>query len=572
MSRIDWAAVIIYMAIITGVGVYFSRYMRKVADFFKGGNEIPWWLSGISMYMTGFSAFVFVAYAAMAYKFGFMAATLCWTAAPAYLIGAYFIAPRWRRTGIMTPVEYLESRYNNTIRQLFGWVGIPVRLIDDALKIVAMGTFIAVFMEVDIVWAMAALGAVVVVYCVIGGLWAVVITDMVQFVVLSVSLAIVVPLAVLKVGGLRQVVTGSPAGFFRFINPGHPEIGWAYYAVFFLLILLSYNSTWSMVQRSYCVKDERAARKASTLAAVLTFLTPPLWILPSICARQLLPGLVAEESFVRLCVDILPAGFLGVVLAGMFSATMSTLSSDYNIFAGVITEDIYHRLINRRASERRRLYVGRLSLLAVGAVGVGIAIYVESTKTGLFKWMAEAFGIALPPMAVPMIGGLFYRRTSARGCLATYFAGLTTAIALKFVLPVCLPAAAAGGEAWKAPFELFVGANILVSVAVFFGWGLVFPRRGAAEEARVAALYARVENPISREEIEAIERGAASGPSPVFITGVILCAIGVLLVALGFAPMSWAARGLNWGVAAVLIVLGFLGIRLRFAGSEKPEA
>ena len=559
MTTIDWAAVAVYLMIITGIGIYFGRYMRKVADFFKGGNEIPWWLSGISSYMTGFSAFVFVAYAKMAYDYGLMAATMCWSVVPAYLVGAYLFAPLWRRTGILTPVEYLEKRYNIAVRQLFGWVGIPVRLIDDALKIVAMGTFISVIMKVDMVWAMVTLGTVVVVYCVIGGLWAVVITDMVQFVVLSVSLCLVVPLALMRVGGVGKLIEGSPEGFFSVMNPNHPEIGWPYFFAFAFLIFLSYNSTWSLVQRSYAVKDERAARKANLLAALLSFVTPLFWILPSMCARQILPNLEdGGQSFVRLCVEILPAGFLGIVLAGMFSATMSTLSSDYNIFAGVITEDIYHRLFNKEASEGRRLMVGRLSLLVVGAIAVGIAIYVQQTGTGLFKWMAENFGIALPPMAVPMLGGLLFRRTTAAGAIATYFAGLTTAIALKF--------------GFGQPYWIFTGANMVVSTLVFFACGQLLPRRGDAEEARMQALFERLKTPLGRAELDAIDRRVAEGPTPLYIVGVILCAIGGLLALLGIAPMAMNARITNWVLAAVLIVLGVLGIHYRPKPSQAPEA
>jgi Na+/proline symporter len=353
----------------------------------------------------------------------------------------------------------------------------------------------------------------------------------------------------MRVGGLGRLIAKSPAGFFSLLNPANAEKGWGYLAVFVVLVLLSYNSTWSLIQRSCCVKNERAARKASVLAAVLYFVTPPLWILPSICARQILPGVAGGESFVLLCKEVLPAGFLGIVLAGMFSATMSSLSSDYNIFAGVITQDIYRRLIDPRASQRRLLWVGRISLLAVGAVAVAIAIAVLVTKTGLFDGMVKNFGIALPPMAVPLLGGLIYRRTSAAGAVATYLAGLTTALVLHF--------------GFGATAQAVTGWNIVVSVAVFFGWGLVLPRRSAAEEARVRALFEHVRRPVPPAEVAAIERRAAAGPSPFAITGVVLCGIGGLLGLLGLAPMRWEARLTNWVLAAVLIVLGLLGLRLR---------
>ena len=109
--------------------LYFWKRMRHVRDFFTGGNAIPWWLAGVSFYLTGFSAFTFVAYSEMAYRYGFVAVTLAWSSAVAMAVGTLFLAARWRRARIISPIEFLEARYNKQIRQVLAWAGLPLKVI-----------------------------------------------------------------------------------------------------------------------------------------------------------------------------------------------------------------------------------------------------------------------------------------------------------------------------------------------------------------------------------------------------------------------------------------------------------
>src|SRR5215467_5916705 len=125
------------------VAGYFA-VMLGIEDYFSGGNRIPWWLSGVSFYMTSFSAYAFIAYSALAYSYGWVGVTLLWISGAATMVSVTFFAKRWRRARIDSPVEYLEGRYSPTVRQLFAWHGVPVRVFDDALKLIATGTFLSV--------------------------------------------------------------------------------------------------------------------------------------------------------------------------------------------------------------------------------------------------------------------------------------------------------------------------------------------------------------------------------------------------------------------------------------------
>jgi len=126
MAGPDWIMVAGYFVIMLGIGAWFYSRMRGVKDYFSGGNRIPWWLSGVSFYMSSFSVAAFVFYPSLCYRHGWVGVTLLWVAVPATLFGVLFFAARWRRARVDSPVEYLETRYSPLLRQLFAWQGIPV--------------------------------------------------------------------------------------------------------------------------------------------------------------------------------------------------------------------------------------------------------------------------------------------------------------------------------------------------------------------------------------------------------------------------------------------------------------
>ena len=128
----DYIVIIGYFLVVLCVGVYFNKRQAASRDYFAGGHQVPWWLAGISHYMSSFSAFTFIAYSQIAYTDGWVAITLFWVTTPACIIGGLVFARRWRRARVITPVEFLEKRFNAPMRQLFAWAGIPVKIFDDA--------------------------------------------------------------------------------------------------------------------------------------------------------------------------------------------------------------------------------------------------------------------------------------------------------------------------------------------------------------------------------------------------------------------------------------------------------
>jgi solute:Na+ symporter, SSS family len=550
----DHIVIVGYFLLLTAIGAYFWQRMRHARDFFVGNRDIPWWLSGVSFYMTGFSAFTFIAYSEMAYRHGVVAITLAWSAAVGMAVGTLALAARWRRARIISPVEFLEARYSRHIRQVLAWAGLPLRIIDDGLKIYATGVFVSVGMGYDLKVSILGSGVVMLLYTFMGGLWAVIITDYVQFIVLTIGVTALFPLVLGRLAEVGSLGQGAQAGFLSAIN--EPFSG-LYVAAFYLLVLLSYNGNWALVQKFYCVRDERASRKAGALGAALMIVGPPLFILPALAARTLMPELLEppnspQYTYAALAVAYLPAGLMGLMIAAMFSATMSTLSGDYNAMASVLTGDVYHRMIHPRASERQLMLAGRITTALVGGLTIliGIAL-VETARRGLFEVMVAVFGLFVGPMLIPMLAGLLNRRVTWRGAAAGIAAGFVSG--MSFFLVKNLVLAQRVDPTWlRYDFEaITILANIGVTVLAMT---IVTLRERVTAEDReqIAAFFARLDTPVRADPAD---NEALPAATPFSLIAAVTLGTGVLLWTAAAVQPDGDGRTINFAAGLTLAVL-----------------
>lgn len=413
----DYLIIAGFFVVMLGIGAYFYGRMKDMKDYFSGGRQVPWWLSGVSFYMTTFSAFAFVSYSQMAYEHGWVSIGLFWCCVPAGTLSAILFARAWRRAASASPLDFIEMRYGRTMRQLLVWLNIPLRVIDDGLKLFAIGTIVSVGLNVEMGWAIFASGTIMLLYTFMGGLWAVLITDFVQFVVMLAAVIILPVLAYHRVGGLEAFFAGIPEGQFAWTTERYDGV---YYVQWFALLFLNYSTSWSLVQRYYSVRSDAEARKVGYLCAALNVVGPVLFFFPAMAAAVFMPD-VADTSqiYALLCIELLPIGMMGLLIAAMFSATMSMLSSDYNAMASVLTNDVYKRVFHPTASDWLLVQVGRIATLLVGVVALAIAFVVltHQEDKGLFDLMVSVFSVFLPPVAIPMLVGLMTARTSNLGGL-----------------------------------------------------------------------------------------------------------------------------------------------------------
>lgn len=428
----DYLVLAGFFVVMLWIGFAYAARMKNLRDFFGGGRHVPWWIAGISLYMTTFSAFAFVSYSAVAYTEGFVAVSVWWFGIPGCLLTARFLASRWRRAATTSPLEYLETRFSPALRQCFSWFGIPLVLLDDALKLYVIGTMVSVSLGMGgkdaLGWSILGCAAIMVLYTLMGGLWAVLVTDFVQFVVIALGVLVLIPLAYARAGGAHAILENVPPGFFHLSSEGFP---WPWLLSFGVVLTLTYAVRWSYVQRFYVVRTDLEARKVGYLVAALTCIGPPLLFFPAVAARVFLPGVESpNDVYPLLCKALLPVGMMGVIIAAMFSATMSTLSGDYNAVASVVTNDILKRLFFREASEKTLVRIGRLSTFGAGLISTLIAVALARTEglSNLVKVMAELFTVLLPPVALPMLAGLLWARASNKGAMAGFALGAIVGI------------------------------------------------------------------------------------------------------------------------------------------------
>lgn len=493
MGALDWIVIIAYSALMVGIGVWARSQIRTASDFFSAGGRMPWWLSGISHHMSGYSAAVFVGYAAIAYTTGFV--VYVWWAVSitlAMLLGAAVFAPRWsrlrQRMGIISPLEYLSTRYDVPTQQVLAWSGSALKVFDVGAKWTATALLLKVFGDVPIVWGVLLVGGVTLIYSTIGGLWADALTDFSQFIIQLLAGTVMFVAVLAKLGGLSATWT-----IWRQLPPSHSQpfagqFTMVFVLVYLLINILSYNGgTWNLAQRFIAAPSGTAARKAALLSAALFLVWPLVLFFPMWAAPLLLPNLAdPQQSYALLTQHLLPQGLVGLVLAGMFAHTMAMTSSDANAVSSVITRDILPVVWKgaRGLSGKSELFVGRLSTFLFIALSMLIALQADIFG-GVLGLIILWFGALVGPIAIPMLLGLLpcFRRCGPAAALASWATGLIVFALVKYVFADAIRAL---GSDWVA--TLTVAGPVLCSLAVFAGLGVVMPRRNAAADALIDAL------------------------------------------------------------------------------------
>jgi solute:Na+ symporter, SSS family len=238
--------------------------------------------------MSGFSAWTFTGAAGLAYQHGMVAILLYVGNAATFLLGYWIFAVRWRRARISTVMEYLVERYDERTRQVFSWSTVFFQLFTGATMLYGLGLFVASTCKLPLVWTIAGSGAIILAYCVVGGLWAVVITDFLQAVILMPFTLVMLFASLQRVGGVTGLLAGLPAEVKSLALPG--DFGWLYVGCWTIMVSFGYNTA-AMAQRYFSVDDERSAKKVALLCFVLFMLGALIWFVPSLAMRVLYPDL-----------------------------------------------------------------------------------------------------------------------------------------------------------------------------------------------------------------------------------------------------------------------------------------
>ena len=453
MNILDYITIILFSIGVLITGVSFSKTGKDMKSFFSGGGNVPWGMSGLSLFMGFFSAGTFVVWGSIAYSYGMVSIIIQLTMAVAgYAVGTW-IAPRWHRTHSLTAAEYITGRLGVKTQKTYTYIFLAVSVFTTGSFLYTLAKIVEVTTGITLNTAIFALGGFSRGYVGLGGLRGVVVTDVLQFVILFAAVVIAVPLAFDKIGGVGTFFEKVPEGFFELFEgeytPGF-VIAFAIYNMFFL------GGNWAYVQRYTSVKTERDSRKTGWLFGVLYTISPILWMLIPMIYRVYNPslsGLENEGAYLLMCKEAMPDGLLGLMLGGMIFATASSLNATLNISAGVVTNDIFKRM-RPDASEKTLMNVARISTWGFGIMAIIIALLIRSMG-GIVNVVISVAALTGVPVYLPVIWSLFSKRQTARTILSATFISLTINLIFKFVTPHF-------GLALDRTWEMIVGTAVPV--------------------------------------------------------------------------------------------------------------
>jgi SSS family solute:Na+ symporter len=440
----DYIVVASYFFFMLGIGLYFMRFNKGAKEYFAGGNMIPWWASGMTLYMANFTAWTFSGAAGFTYSTGtFM---LIWFSigSVSYFLGSFLTAKRWRRTRSISPVEYTYTRYNITTQQFLSWVIAINFTLSAGVQLAATSKLLSPVMNMDIVTMTIVTGVVILVYTFLGGVWAVSITDVVQGVILLATTFIIVPMSLSVVGGFGKLFAELPPLTFDHIYNGvHYDQHW----LISILLISTIGFAAGSGQRFYSVKDEKSAIKVAWFAAALGLAGPLTFGIPPLVARVIWPDLSQVDFFkpylssnpqdlvyIALCVKFLPNGLIGVFVAAMLAATMSTLSYVYNMVSSIVARDMYQGLFRPKTKDEELLKIGRISSVVIGIIVTSLAVLFISSQYGIFNMMQAFFTLFNIPVTVPLCFGLIFRRVPKWSAVAGICWGLLAGVTGRYVL------------------------------------------------------------------------------------------------------------------------------------------
>ena len=573
VNAFDYGLIALYFVIVVCVGFYAARKNRDTDDYFKAGGQVPWVLAGLSNWVSGFSAFMFVAAAGYTYNVGIGAILVFTMATWSYLAGYFFFSKMWRRARLDTPLQFLTRRYSPSTTYFYSVTAIIPQIVGIGQGLYILCIFVSTalgfgnltyqfggFELTGIQLSILIVGVVMVVYTVVGGLWAAVLSDAVQSIIIVVMTVIIFPVSYLYLGegsgiiaGLHRMIAEVPNGYLTSLQGTSGNL-W-FLLAFLISNLLGYNVAWHLAQRYYSVPDERGARKMALLCAGLSFFGPLLWILPVMAARVIFPDIgslwpslkdPAEASYVSLALLLLPHGLIGFVVSAVLSATLGQANDAFNWLAATTTRDVYVPLHRRwrgtAPSERKQLNVARLTMFIVGALGITVAFYIPRFG-GAFQFALQYHSL-IAAFMMPVALGMIYRKTPWWSGIASCTAGLVVAITLMVT------------GAWpENPFARNV-FSIAITATVVFAVSSRWYRAGDPRHAELARLDVDLRTPVPDAPVASVSGLAVYG-----VIGTIALVLGSVLVLCTALPGSPVAPATHNLVAGILLLLVGLGLR-----------
>lgn len=427
LGVIDLSVIGLYFIGLVLLGVFLSTRSKGADDYFLAGRGMTWPFIGLSLFASNISSTTLVGLSGDAYATGISVYNYEWMAAFILVIFAVFFLPIILRNQVFTMPEFLAGRYDGRVRTYFSLLTLFLGVVVETAGSLFAGALVVQLVLPDTpLWQiMAVLALIAGFYTLTGGLAAVMLTDALQAVLLLVGSLVITILALDKVGGIGVVLDRIPAEKLSLIRPmGDPGVPWLGLLTGVPLLGFYYWATnQAIVQRALAAKSVDHGRWGALFAGLLKL--PPLFImvLPGSIAILLYPDLErADLVYPTLMFDLLPAGLLGLTLAGFLAAIMSQIDSALNSASTLVTMDFVRRW-KPDLSSRSLMTIGRVVMAGFLIFAIVWAPFISSFRS-IFSYIQAMFSYAVPPVVALFLIGVFWARATAQGGFACVVVGV----------------------------------------------------------------------------------------------------------------------------------------------------
>lgn len=559
---IEYITLGVYLILLLVVGSLFSKMNNNISDFARGGAQGTWWMVGTSMFMGGISAFTFTGNASAAFSSG-PTFLVIYVANCVGLGMCIILGPWFRQTRATTWADIMRERFHVSAEQFSVYISLIIQPVNSATQLYALAIFISVILGLPTPWVIVVLGIIVLFYSTTGGRWAVMATDFVQGLILFALTILMFFLALQKIGGFEAFFAyfKDPrfVDDFKFIKSPEQfadgQFTWKWIIVVFILQLQSYINL-GTAGRFLSAKDSFHARWAAAWACFLMIVGTIVWFLPPMVARFLYADAVmsmpmkepATASYAVIAQQLLPNGLMGLMLASMIAATMSSMDTGLNGSAGVIVNNIVPRLRKVLGKEplgdQSSLLLCRIFTVMLGVyiilIGLLLSFQQELALFDAYLMIAAIVGL---PLSMPVFLALWIKRLH----WSAYFIIIGTSLipSVYFVIRSTFYE-----EQWPIQDRLvwiygFSLIGIIFSIPV---WKFA----SDAYKNQVNAFYEKMHRPVDFAK----EIGTSKDSAQYRILGWTTFAIGNMTLLYLFVPNSLQARLQITGLALAILTIG----------------
>ncbi|WP_086980793.1 sodium:solute symporter family protein [Vibrio aphrogenes] len=567
----DYLVIVGYFILMILISVIFKKMAsNSTSDYFRGGGKMLWWMVGATAFMTQFSAWTFTGAAGKAFTDGFAVIGLFIANTLAYFVSYLYFAKRFRQMRVDTPTEAIRRRFDPTNEQFFTWVIIPLSIISGGVWLNGLSVFASAVFNADIVLTIWVTGLAVLIISLLSGAWGVVASDFIQALVIAVISIACAVVAIFMVGGPTEIITKFPSDFFIGPDMNYPLL----IVCSFLFFVVKQFQSINNMQDSYRflnAKDSKNASKAALFAGLMMLIGAVIWFIPPWASAILYPDAASQYPnlgnkardavYLVFAREAMPLGTVGLLMAGLFAATMSSMDSALNRNSGIFVRSFYANIVRKgNASDREQLRAGQVACVINGLLVILVAQFFTSLKEiSLFDLMMQVTTLLQSPILVPLCFGIFIRKTPKWAPWATVvFGAFISYLTIELFTPQWVASwfgidNLTGREVSELRTTITIAAHLIFTAGFFWMTTLFYKEeKNPCKEIQEEFFKEFEIECISEEGQDVVDKMQRQK------LGNLVVIMGIGLFGMVLIPNPLWGRGLFFACAASILLMGYL--------------